>query len=66
MQKIFNLLFDEGGYMSDSTQVCKLFRRVQHPQLQDTVKALEVIADLEGIPYSEADNYLTAAFSKTS
>ena len=52
--------------MSDSTQVCELFRRVQHPQLQDTVKALEVIADLEGIPYSEADNYLTAAFYKTS
>ena len=50
--------------MADSTQVRELFSRVQHPQLQDTVKALEVRADLYGITYSEAANLLTATVSK--
>ena len=50
--------------MADSTQVRELFRRVQHPQIQDTVKALEVRADLDSITPSEAANHLTAAVSK--
>ena len=50
--------------MSDSTQVRKLFRRVQHPQLQDTVKALEFRSYLDGIKYSEAANHLTAPVLK--
>ena len=49
--------------MADSTQVSELFRRVQHPQLQYMVKALEVRADLDVIKYSEATNHLTAAVS---
>ena len=49
--------------MADSTQVCELFRRVQQPQLQEIVKAIEVIADLDGITYSESENYLTSAVS---
>ena len=50
--------------MDDSTQVCELFSRVQNPQLQDTVKALEFSADLDGTTYFEAANHLTAAVSK--
>ena len=50
--------------MDDSTQVCELFSRVQNPQLQDTVKALEFSADLDGTTYLEAANHLTAAVSK--
>ena len=50
--------------MADSTQVHELLRMVQHPQLQDTVKALEVRPDLGGITYLEAANHLTAAVSK--
>ena len=50
--------------MADSTQVRELFRRFQHPHLQDMVKALEVRSDLDGIKYSEAANHLTAADSK--
>ena len=38
--KLFNIFHDNGVQMSDRTQVRKLFRRVQHPQLQDMVKAL--------------------------
>ena len=50
--------------MADSTQVHELFRRVQHPQLQYTVKDIEVRADLDGITYSEAANHLIATVSK--
>ena len=37
---------------------------VQHTQLQDTVKALRVHFDLDGITYTEAANYLTTAVSE--
>ena len=40
----------------------ELFRKVQHPQLQDMVKAIEVRDDLDGITYSETANHLTSAF----
>ena len=46
--------------MSKIMQVHKLFRRFQQPQLQDTVKALEVRAEFDGIKYSEAANHITA------
>ena len=61
---MFIIFCDEKEHMDDRTQVHELFRRVQHPVLQDTVKALEVRADLDRITYSEADNHLTAAVSK--
>ena len=50
--------------MANSTQVCELFRRVQHPQLQDRFKAITVRAELDGIAYLEAADHLTAAVSK--
>ena len=50
--------------MANSTQVHELFRRVQHPQLQDTVKDLEVRDELYGITYLEAANHLTSDLSK--
>ena len=50
--------------MDDSTQGRELLRKVQYPQLQDIVKALEFRADLDGITYSEASNHLTATVSK--
>ena len=46
IHKTFNIFRDEWGPMANSTQVCELFRRVQNPQLQDTVKALEFILTL--------------------
>ena len=64
MQKMFNIFQNKGGLMADITQVREIFSRVQHPQLQYTVKALEVRSDLDGIKYSKADNHLTAAVSK--
>ena len=61
---MFNIFRDEGGMMADSMQVRELFRRVQHPKLQDTVKDLEVRSELYGIAYSEAANHITANLSK--
>ena len=52
MQKISNVFYDKEEQMADSTQLRELFRRVQHPRIQDTVKALEVGDDLDGIKYS--------------
>ena len=59
MQKTFNVFRNEGEPMANSMQVHELFRRVQHPQPQDTVKAIEVRDDLDGIKYSYAANHLT-------
>ena len=50
--------------MTNSTKLRELFRRVQHPQLQDTVKVIEVRAELDGITYSEAANHIISAVSK--
>lgn len=50
--------------MADSMQVREQFRRVQQPQLQYTVKDLEVRSDLDGITYSDVANQLTASVSK--
>ena len=38
-------------------------RGVQHSEVQDTVKAIEVCFDMEGITYTQAANHLTAAVS---
>ena len=62
---MFKIFHDEEEPMDNSTQVRELFRRVQHPQLQDTAKAIEVRAELDGIKYLEAANHLTAAISNT-
>ena len=64
MKKMFNIFCDEGGTMAGSTQVHELSRRVQQPQLQYTVKDLEVRSDLDGITYSDVANQLTASVSK--
>ena len=63
MHKMFGIFRNEGEPMANNTQVCKLFRRIQHPQLQYTVKAIEFRADIDGIAYSEVANYLTSAVS---
>ena len=56
---MFNIFCDKKEHMGESTLVCELFRKDQHPQLQHKVKALEVISDLDGITYLEAANHFT-------
>ena len=60
MQKMFNIFKEEGEQLTENAKVRELFKRVQHMQLQDTVKALCVRYDLDGLTYTKAANHLTA------
>ena len=64
MQKMFNIYEEEGEEFTENAKLHKLFKWVQHPQLQDTVKALKVRFDMEGITYTQAENHLTAVVSE--
>ena len=64
MQKMFNIYEEEGEEFTENAKLHKLFKWVQHPQLQDTVKALKVRFDMDGITYTQAANHLSAAVSE--
>ena len=64
MQKMFNIYEEEGEEFTENAKLRELFKWVQHPQLQDTVKALKVCFDMDGITYTQAANHLTAAVSE--
>ena len=64
MQHMFNIYEEEQEEFSENAKIHELFKWVQHPQLQDTVKALKVHFDMEGLTYTQAANYLTVAISK--
>ena len=64
MQKMFNIYEEEGEEFTENAKLRELFKRVQRPQLQDTVKALKVCFDMEGITYNQAANHLTAVVSE--
>ena len=64
LQRMFNIYEEEQEEFSENAKIRELFKRVQHPQLQDTVKALKVRFDMEGLTYTQAANHLTAAVSK--
>ena len=64
IQKIFNIFKEEGEQLTENEKVRELFKRVQHTQLQDTVKVLRVGHNLDGITYTEAVNHLTAVVSE--
>ena len=64
MQKMFNIFQEEGEELTENAKVRELLKRVQHNQLQDTVKALWVQFDLDGISYTEAANHLPSAVSQ--
>ena len=64
MQKMFNIYEEEGEEFTENAKLRELFKWVQHPQLQDTVKALKVRFDMEGITYTQAANHLTPTVSE--
>ena len=64
MQKMFNIYEEEGEEFTENSKLRELFKQVQHTQLQDTVKALKVRFDMEGIMYAQAANHLTATVSE--
>ena len=64
MQKMFNNFQVEGEELTENAKVRELLKRVQNNQLQDTVKALRVRFDIDGISYTEAANHLPSAVSE--
>ena len=62
--KMFNIFQEEGEELSEKAKLWELFKWVQHPQLKDTVKALKVRFDIEGLTYTQAANHLSAAVSE--
>ena len=63
MQKMFNIYKEEGEEFTENAKLHELFKWVQHPQLQDTIKALKVCFDMEGITYTQAANHRTSTTS---
>ena len=64
MQKMFNIYKEEGEEMTENAKLRELFKCTEHPQLVESVKALEVRYDMDGLTYTQAANHLTAAVSK--
>ena len=63
MQKMFNICEKEGEEFTKNGKLCELFKRVQHSQVQETIKALKVRFDMEGLTYTQAANHLMVAVS---
>ena len=61
---MFNIYEEEQEEFSENAKIRELFKRVQHPQLQDTVEALKVRFNMEGLTYTQAANHLTVAVSE--
>ena len=61
---MFNIYEEKQEEFSENATTRELFKRGQHPQLQDTVKALKVCFDMEGLTYTQAANHLAAAVSE--
>ena len=64
MHRMFNFYEEEQEEFSENAKIRELFKRVQHPQLQDTIKVLKVRFDMEGVEYNQAANHLTVAISE--
>ena len=50
--------------MTENAKLRELFKCTKHPQLTESVKALEVQYNMDGLTYTQAANHLTAAVSK--
>ena len=61
---MFNIYKEEGEEMTKNAKLRELFKRTKHTQLDESVKALEVRYDMDGLTYTQAANHLTAAVSK--
>ena len=61
---MFNIYKEEGEEMTENAKLRELFKRTKHAQLTESVKALEVRYDMDGLTYTQAANHLTTAVSK--
>ena len=61
---MFNISKEEGEEMMENAKLREVFKHTKHTQLIESVKALEVRYDLDGLTYTQAADHLTAAVSK--
>ena len=54
MQKMFNIYKEEGEEMTENAKLWELFKRTKHTQLTESVKALEVRYDMDGLTNTQA------------
>ena len=52
IQKMFNIYKEEGEEMTENAKLPELFKRTKHPQLTESVKALEVRYNMDGLTYT--------------
>ena len=52
IQKMFNIYKEEGEEMTENAKLRELFKRMKHMQLVESVKALEVCYDMDGLTYT--------------
>ncbi len=64
LQKMFHIFAEEKEEISESAKVRMLLKKVEHPQLQDSIGALRVRATMEGITFTECANHLSAQVSE--
>ena len=64
LQKMFNIFEEEGEELSEQAKVRMLLKKVEHPQLQDSIGALRVRATMDGITFTECANHLSAQVSE--
>ena len=64
MQKMFNIYKEEGEEMMENAKLRELLNHMKHTQLTESVKALEVRYDMDGLTYTQVASHLTAAVSK--
>jgi hypothetical protein len=64
LQKMFNILEEEGEEISEQAKVRMLLKKVEHPQLQDAIGALRVRATMNGISFTVCANHLSAQVSE--
>ena len=64
MQKMYNIYKEEGKEMTENAKLRELFKCTKHTQLTESVNALEVHYDMDGLTFTQTANHLTAAVSK--
>ena len=64
LQKMFNIFEEEGEEITEQAKVRMLLKKVEHPQLQDSIGALRVRATMDGISFTKCANHLSAQVSE--
>jgi hypothetical protein len=64
LQRMFNTFKTEGEEITEPAKVRILLKKVEHPQLQNTVSALRISAQMSDISFTDCANHLSAVVSE--